>query len=119
MTLVFGLQTPLCAVACLSQSAVASPAPVEADMPPCHGDDPAPSPSDTPDSHEACGCGAIDEPLAAKRHALDPPTASAWSAAPARYARLPQPRPLRVFSPPRDAALPPPDILLRNATLLI
>ena len=111
-----GLQGPLCSLACLDvpmpQAAVAQQA--EA---PCHG--PAPGAGDAPPpSREDCGCEVAPGeilPLAAVTWSPPPGLAAGPHAAPAR----PDPGPC--WRPPVATAtdLPPPDILLLKATLVV
>jgi hypothetical protein len=113
----FALHAPLCAFACLESPAAAQTAAQEAEHP-CHEQRPASTPADAPTSHEDGSCALACEALLPSS---DTPTnLSALAILPlsapsaACYSGL-------VFAQavPRDADLPPPDILLLNSTLLI
>jgi hypothetical protein len=118
---VFMLQGPLCAFACISSGAdPEAPAIAAEAAPPCHESAPSPSSSEPIDSNENCGCEESGSAFLAKAE----DTASSLerveflsraivfeaSVAGANSAASPRPGHLD---------LPPPDILLLKATLLI
>jgi hypothetical protein len=123
MAALLALVTPLCALACLDESA-AEPVAATRTTPPCHSDS-APEPSrETPSQGpgQGCECAAVLEPIAIdgspQSSDLRPdPTAIFWvrSFAPVVAARYSQ----RGASIADDPHLPAPDILTLHATLLL
>jgi hypothetical protein len=117
--ILFGLQAPLCALACIDSSADASPASVaDASEHPCH-EESSDSPQPGAPSHEDCGCelayeavlpGAQDTGSTTPTWALAPPSMHS------RVADIPRYVPLLVT---KLTDLPPPDFLLLKSTLLI
>ena len=114
---IFALQAPLCALACLDSSVAAGAAAQEAEHP-CHEQSRGSTPADTPTSHEGSGCDlgceallvGSDTPSNLPTLAVVTPTASAE----AFYSGL-----ISAPAVPKEADLPPPDILLLKSTLLI
>lgn len=108
----FGLRLPLCVAACV---AAAPPGAVAVEAP-CHGgDEPAPRPA--PAEHE-CECDGLQLWVAKQDAQLAslPGLSAALATSLAPSAGLERVAP----SGTRPAhALPPPDLLLRNATLLL
>jgi hypothetical protein len=107
----FGLRAPLCIAAC---GAAAAPSAAAAEAP-CHGEEPTSTPEPAP--HE-CECGSV-QLLVAPQDAewAVPALASATIGA----GFLPPPSLARA-APRLDRpahALPPPDLLLHHATLLL
>jgi len=105
------LQTPLCALACLERS--------ETTAPPCHADDSEPSPQGAPDSHDDCGGCQLSSQSLLPGPDLHPETSPpSLPAARPRWAGL-APGPAQLPAIPVATDLPPPDVLLRKATLLL
>ena len=113
----FALQTPLCALGCLDFPSPTVAHTSQAD-PPCHSDTSHPTPPESPDSHDDCGCQLEPDAVVSSGDApisvvgLAQPTGEAFPG------RLPS-RTRFAFSVPGEGDLPPPDILLLKATLLI
>lgn len=119
----FGLQAPLCAVACLEASCeleAGSPERAAAAMDgmPCHGAaTPEPAPAQ-PDADRTCTCMAALVSVGGDATALAQGMTLA-GALPGAFAVLsPRHRPLELLRRPAER-LPPPDILLLHSTLLI
>lgn len=117
-----GLQAPLCIVACLdSPNRVIAATP--ADVPPCHassGETPRPAGSPepaAPDSHVDCDCETSYVALAELQG--DPKTGDALAYTALRVAERALDSPVLPAIFPREADLPPPDILLLTTTLII
>jgi hypothetical protein len=134
----FGLQVPLCAMACTStaepvaQSGLELPAssdfrrdsapdstPDSAHEMPCHGAPEAPA-SERSDSHGDCDCETIDS------FSVDQAAYSGHRLSAGSELSPPPPAPRLVaavqpvaLAPDRDLRLPAPDILLLKSTLLI
>ena len=116
-TTLFVLQAPLCALACLERSEAAT---AQAHSPerPCHEEGSESTPTDSPNSHEDCGCELGHQALV--------PSPDAQLYAPFLAFASPGPSSEAVYSmvyfepaAPRATDLPPPDILLLKSTLLI
>jgi hypothetical protein len=111
-----GLQAPLCVLAC-GEGQVAQAAVAERSQAPCHEEGPAPD--DAPISDGACGCETA-------REAFLPLSEASWSVptlvvfAATHGARVPPISATRwKAAVPEASDLPPPDLLLLKATLLI
>lgn len=114
LAVLLGLQAPLCALACLEQNGQQDSAQTGAV---CHGPVADPETSES-SSHETCGCDFAYQ-------ALVPASDAAISAVVVHFVALDIPLQTRDASMRRAAvalnamSLPPPDILLLKATLLI
>ncbi len=117
----FGLSSPLCTFACLTQ---ASETHTTASTHGSHGSHPfdeehSNAPRDHLPSDHECDCDELAQALLAKGETPKPTPSFAWAVsvtpphlAPPRIANL-------SFARPEEASLPPPDILLLKSTLLI
>ena len=112
----FGLQVPICALACLTSPTVESVAADNSELPPCHRHSPDSSPADAPDSDTGCCDFAFDaivfdagSVLNSAFHGESPRTL-AWRLTPSIGL---------THAISTSADLPPPDILLLTSTLII
>lgn len=111
----FGLQVPICALACL-QSPAADAASVDQALPPCHEHSSDSVPSEVPNSETSCCEFAYDAIIIDAGTSLNivsldvTPLAAHW---------LTATRASFVRAVTASANLPPPDILLLNAILII
>jgi hypothetical protein len=112
----FGLQAPLCAIACepSAQSSQVAEAPAD---PPCHEPAPSSAPSPAPSSAEDCCEVSYDAPLLPSPEGTPSPPALCFSTQIVAWQPSAPLRSVRATS--SDADLPPPDRLLLKATLLI
>jgi hypothetical protein len=114
----FGLQAPLCALACLELPA-ASPIAAHGAEPPCHEQSSEPSRSDAP-AHADCGCErAQDALLTGGGFEASSGAAPFGPVASRACLRLPDAARLVALPVPKATDLPPPDILLLESKLLI
>lgn len=115
VTALFGLQIPLCALACL-QSPPADAASVDQAAPPCHEHNPDSAPAEAPSSEASCCEFAYDAIIIDAGTSLNivsldvTPLAAHW---------LTATRASFVRAVTASANLPPPDILLLNSILII
>jgi len=121
----FGVQAPLCAVACVQAIAAQELAAAEGEHdahPSCHGDGPGASDAPPPPDHD-CECDRLEVVAASAKGAHAPGTADA-----ARLVAAPLARAALVAVAPahgwtrlraRQSRLPPPDLLLLNVVLLL
>ena len=117
----FGLSTPLCTYACLTQASETQPT---ASPHASHGSHPFAEehsnvPRDQrPFGHE-CDCDELARALLAKGETPKPAPSFDWTV-PVASPRLAPPRIAKLsFAKPEEASLPRPDILLLKSTLLI
>lgn len=113
----FGLQGPLCALACVEQAA--TPTAMAAEHAPCHGDQPTP-PADPGSTDHECKCDHFQLVLSnADAHkVVDLVKAPALELAIATI-HTPTYAPSVTALSERHRRLPPPDILLLKSSLLI
>ena len=130
VTILFGIQAPLCAFACADATspefaAVGSdaypgyPAQTDSSQAPCHESKSDPAPSEAPGAHEACGCDFVVEGLLSSTPNEATVSIVAWMPPESAIA-------LFIFGEALEASkvtfapgIPPPDILLLKSTLLI
>jgi hypothetical protein len=112
----FGLQVPLCALACLTSPSSESVAADNSGLPPCHKHSPDSTPAEAPNSDTNCCNFAFDaivvdagSILNIAFHAEFSRT-QAWQLAPSTSL---------AYAVSTSADLPPPDILLLKSTLII
>ena len=118
LTALFGLQAPLCALACLDLSD-STPVAAQGGEPPCHESSTDPSPTGAPGSHEGCGCESAYEALLPGTGS-DLSSVSTLAFAPPGTLPYPADSSAAIALPvPQVTDLPPPDILLIKSTLLI
>ena len=117
LAVLFGLQGPLCAAACLAEAAPDAVASAPEPAMPCHEPESAPGPLSS-EPEEVCGCAGGLVAIAGADVAIDTRGEGA----------TPLPAPVLAWRPnslaERPAAagagrLPPPDILLQSSTLLL
>ncbi len=120
----FALQAPVCAVACLSAANDSSPrvaAPQQpVDSAPCHGSETDSQPGDPPayPNDGDCNCETLEQAVWAKAETAAPPLLSVpVQVAHASGCSL-QPHRL-VLTLPGEQQLPPRDLLLLKSTLLV
>lgn len=111
----FGLQAPICALACLQGPAAAQVA-ASSEMPPCHDRGSESSPGEAPVSDDDC-CAFADE--AAVFDASTPVEIASVAVTPRNTLWQPVSRAAVAQTVSRSASLPPPDILLLKSTLII
>ena len=115
-----GLQGPACAWACSSQAAELSSEATPG--PSCHESAPAsaeaPTPEGSPAGQMACGCETASPPLRSAPQAPAPGVALSLAAVPAPFQAIPV-RTTPHWPSWHQKSLPPPDILLRKASLLL
>jgi hypothetical protein len=124
VAVLFGLQLPLCAAACRhgaeashARMATAAAHAGEPATPPCHGAPAEPAPGADPDPHAECACSHA--PAAVVAECERSARAQALPAAAIDVATAPPALPVRTLAPAPHTDLPPPDLLLRKATLLL
>jgi hypothetical protein len=113
----FGLQVPLCVLACMQGSDAESIAAHPAE-PPCHEQSSDSSPSEAPSTQQECGCEYAYEALLPSVDSI----ANHGSSLFLLQGTPGQPLDSRVrwaCGGPTSTDLPPPDILLLKSTLLI
>lgn len=120
-TALFVLQAPLCALACLpSQPSAAAIEEANHGASPCHEQAPSSTPSEPSNSHDDCGCADSYTAVLASAEQAPANLPSLTALAPNFLTQeLHTSFGWAAHAQPRDASLPPPDILLLKSTLLI
>jgi len=114
----FGLQAPLCALACITGAQQSAPQVAENAEQPCHGESPDPGSEQSPASREDCSCELSTMTLVPASGVAT--SAPALALLPLYAFALPVHSRVRMTAPVSGSAdLPPPDIMLLKSTLLI
>jgi hypothetical protein len=118
VTALFGLQAPLCALACIENSVDSAPIATQHDDRPCHQESSDSSEPGAP-AHEDCGCELAYEALPPNQTDATSSALGLMFVAPSALSQPPAAYLHLSHWLPAATNLPPPDILLLKSTLIL